>query len=190
MINLLSLVLEFVALIIFLIVFISFILWSIGNLKSDVPFVTCSKGVLKNIKEAFSINDDSVVYDLGCGDGRVLFYLSRFNKNAKYIGVETSLFPFLLSKIGSFINNKKEGVGIEVIKNDFFKQDLSNATHIFVYLFPHVMDQLLPKLESELKKGTVLVSLSFQFKEKKAIHEIDLKRNKYQLGRKLYVYQF
>lgn len=165
-------------------------MWSIGNFKNKVPFVTTPNAVLKNIADALLIKDDSVVYDLGCGDGKVLFYLSHFNKKAKYIGIENTTFTFLLSKIGSFFNKKKEGVDVEIIDNDFFKQDLSNATHIFVYLHPTILDELLPKFEKELKPGTRLVSLSFKFRNQKPISEIDLKRNKYKLGRKLYVYQF
>jgi SAM-dependent methyltransferase len=190
MLNILLLILQFLVLIILLVTIISFILWSIGNFTNRVPFVTCSLSVLENIKDAFSIKDDSVVYDLGCGDGRVLFHLSHFNKNAKYIGIENSSFPFLLSKIGAFLNKKKHNVNIEILKKDFFKQDLTNATNIFVYLYPTIMDELLPKFEKELKPGTELVSLSFKFKDKKPIREIDLNRNKYKLGRKLFVYQF
>ena len=52
------------------------------------------------------------------------------------------------------------------------------------------MDDLLPKFDRELKKGTRLVSLSFQFTNKRPSLEIDLNRNKYKLGRKLYVYDF
>jgi phospholipid N-methyltransferase len=159
-------------------------------MTSDAPFMTSSMKVLKDINEHFEIKDGSVVYDLGSGDGRILFYLSHFNKKAKYIGVENSLFPFILSKIGSYLNNKKEGVEVKIIKNNFFDQDLSNATHIFVYLYPHVMDEMLPKLEKELKPGTRLVSLSFSFKDKKPISEVDLNRSKYKLGRKLFIYQF
>jgi len=52
------------------------------------------------------------------------------------------------------------------------------------------MDELLPKFQKEFKPGTRLVSLSFKFASKTPIEEIDLKRNKYKLGRKLYVYEF
>lgn len=190
MVNILLFVFQFLVLIILLITIISFVLWSIGNFKNRVPFVTASSAVLKDIKEALLIKDDSIVYDLGCGDGRILFYLSHYNKKAKYIGIDNSIFPVLLSKAGAFLNNKKEGVNIQIINNNFFKQDLSNATHIFTYLYPDIMDELLPKFKNELKKGTRLVSLSFKFKDKEPINEIDLNRSKYKLGRKIFVYEF
>jgi len=190
MLNLLLYVLQIVLLIILFGTTILFLLWALGNFKNKVPFVTSSNAVLKDIEKALEIKDDSVVYDLGCGDGRILFYLSRSNPKAKYIGIENGLFPLLLAKVGSSLNNKKTGNKVEVINRNFFKQDLSNATHVFIYLYPSVMDKLLSKFESEFKSGTRVVSLSFRFRNKTPVSEIDLGRSKYKLGRKLYVYQF
>ncbi len=183
-------VVQVILLIVFLVVIILFILWSIGNIKNKVPFVAASNAVLKDIDKALDIKDDSVVYDLGCGDGRVLLYLSHFHPKAKYIGVENSAFPILLARFGSFLNKKNTGNKVEIINKDFFEQDLSNATHIFTYLYPNIMDDLFPKFREELKPETKLVSLAFKFSGKEPISEIDLKRSKYKLGRKLFVYQF
>jgi SAM-dependent methyltransferase len=171
-------------------VIILFILWAIGNFKNKAPFVTSSNAVLKDINIALEIKDDSVVYDLGCGDGRVLFYLTRFNKNAEYIGIENGVLPFLLSRVGNYLNKKKVNNNVKILRKNFFNQDLSNATHVFTYLYPNVMDDLLPKFDKELKPGTRLVSLSFKFTNKIPSREVDLNRSKYKLGRKLYVYDF
>jgi SAM-dependent methyltransferase len=190
MLTILLYLFQILLLIVFITTIILFLLWTIGNFKNKVPFVTASSAVFKDIKKAFDIKDNSVVYDLGCGDGRVLFYLSDFNPNARYIGIENSTFPLLLAKLDSFLKFKKKGIKVEIINNDFFKQNISDATHIFTYLYPGIMDELLPKFEKELKPGTRLVSLSFKFTSKQPIEEIDLGRSKYKLGRKLYVYQF
>lgn len=190
MLNILLYIVQIVLLIIFFVTLILFILWSIGNFKNKVPFVSSSSKILENINKALGVKDNSIVYDLGCGDGRVLFYLSRFNSKAKYIGFENNLFPLILAYVGAFLNKKKTGNDVIIYNKNFFTEDLSKATHIFTYLYPNVMDELLPKLEKELVPGTRLISLSFQFSFKKSIEEIDLKRNKYQLGRKLYIYQF
>lgn len=185
-----SFVLQVFLMIILIIILFLFFLWSIWNLKNKVPFVTASSAVLKDVAKAMEIKDDSIVYDVGSGDGKILFYLSRLNKNAKYIGIENNPFPLFLAKIRAFFNFRKTGNKVEIISNDFFKQDLSNATHIFTYLYPNIMDDLLPKFKDELKPGTRLVSLSFRFTTKMPTSEIDLKRSKYKLGRKLYVYEF
>jgi SAM-dependent methyltransferase len=186
----LLLILQVILLVIFFITFLLFILWTIGIFINRVPFITTSSSILKDIKEALDINDDSVIYDLGCGDGRILFYLSSFNKKAKYIGIENSLFPILLAWVGNLLNKRKNGVEVKIINSNFFNEDLSQATHIFTYLYPNVMDELLPKLKKELKPGVKLISLSFKFSFKSPTKEIDLKRKKYKLGRKMYIYQF
>ncbi|MBK5215459.1 MAG: class I SAM-dependent methyltransferase [Candidatus Pacebacteria bacterium] len=164
-------------------------LWTIGNLKNKVPFVTSPNAILKSIEKVIKIDDTSVVYDLGCGDGRVLFYLSNLKPKAKYVGIENNLFPLFLAKISLFFKKKNENK-IEIKKGNFFNQNLSEATHVFTYLYPSVIDELLPKLEKELKPGTRFISLSFKFTNKKPIEELDLGRGKYKLGRKLYIYQF
>jgi len=190
MIHILLYVLQVVFIIVLLGVIVLFVFWAIGNFKNRVPFVTASNSVLKDIEKALEIKDNSVVYDLGCGDGRVLMYLSRSYPEVRYIGIENSIFPLLLARAESFLSKKKTGNKVEIVDNDFFKQDLSNATHIFTYLYPNIMDELLPKFEKEFKPGTRLVSLSFKFASKNPISEIDLGRSKYKLGRKIYVYQF
>jgi SAM-dependent methyltransferase len=188
--HILFLILQFVLLISFFVVLVLFIFWAIGNFKNKVPFVTAPSAIMKDIAKALEVKDDSVVYDLGCGDGRILIHLSKINPKAKYIGIENNTFPIILARVNSFFSKKKTGNKVEIVNKDFFKQDLSNATHIFTYLYPNIMDDLLTKFDKELKPGTRLVSLSFKFTGKQPINEIDLKRSKYKLGRKLFVYQF
>ncbi len=163
-------------------------MWS--AIKAKVPFVPVSNNILKDIKEALQLKEGSVVYDLGCGDGRVLFYLYKNNPNLKYIGVENSPFPYFLAYILNYFHKKRYKSNIEIIKGDFFNIDLSNATHVFTYLYPNIMDDLMPKLSKELNPGTRLVSVSFHFTNKREIKEIDLKRGKYKLSQKIYVYDF
>ena len=85
--------------------------------------------------------------------------------------------------------NKKE-TSISVLDKNFHTHDLSNATHVFTYLYPQVMDGLLTKLERELAPGTRLVSATFPFTLKRPTAEIKLKRGKYQLVHTLYIYEF
>ncbi len=190
MLNIFLYISGFFLFLIFFVIFLLFILWIVDNFRNQVPFIMTPRSVLKDIEKALEIKDDSVVYDLGSGDGRVLIFLSKIKPKAKYIGIENGIFPFLLSKIEIYFKKEQSNPKINILKKDFFEHDLSDATHIFIYLYPNVMDDLLPKFDRELKKGTRLVSLSFQFTNKRPSLEIDLNRNKYKLGRKLYVYDF
>ena len=165
-------------------------LWMANLTREGVPFIPISKSVIKEVEKVIGINYNSVVYDLGCGDGRVLFYLSKLHPKAKFIGIERSTFPLILSKIGLLFNKKKGENKIEILNQDFFNTDLSNATHIFAYLKPKEMDDLLTKFDKELKNGTKLVSVYFQFTLKRPIAEVSLSKNPNDVNRKLYIYEF
>jgi len=191
MITFLLQLLSWVALLVFLLALVLLFIWMFSIIKAKVPFVSVPSKVLEDIEKALNLKDDSVVYDLGCGDGKVLFYLAKKYSKAKYIGIENSLFPLILAHVRNWWYKKVNKINnIEIIRGDFFDTDLSKATHIFTYLFPKVMDDLLPKLYTELKPGACLVSASFQFTGKKEKEVIDLKRGKYQLAKKIYIYEF
>lgn len=170
--------------------FVLLVIWMVSGYRSKVPFVPVPNSILKDIYKALEVKEGSIVYDLGCGEGRVLFYISRLIPNAKYIGIENSTFPLILARLRAWWHGKTTRTEIQIINQDFFKHDLSDATHIFTYLYPNVMDDLLPKFDNELKKGTKLVSVTFKFTTKQPIREIDLGRGKYKLARKIYVYEF
>ena len=171
-------------------VLILLFIWVVSGVRAKVPFIPVPNSILTDIHKILEVKYNSVVYDLGCGDARVLFYLSRFTPQAKYIGIENSLFPTLLARIRSWWHKKQTKIDVKILNQDFFKYDLSDATHIFTYLYPNVMDDLLTKFDSELKPGTRLVSVTFKFTSKQPIAEFDLGRSKYKLARKIYVYEF
>lgn len=183
-------VLQWLLILMLFVVLILLLLWMWGGIWAKVPFVPVPNSILENISKELDVKDGSVVYDLGCGDGRILFYLASKNKNTKYIGIENSQFPLILARVRSWWHKYRTGTEVEILNQDFFERDLSDATHIFTYLYPNVMDDLLPKLDKELKRGTRLVSTTFKFTQKRPIAEIDLSRSKYKLARMLYVYEF
>lgn len=190
MYNILIIIVLFLLTLLILLFELIFFVSVIGGLKNKVPFIPAPKAVLEEIAKALVLKDGSVFYDLGCGDGQILFYLSRRNPRIRCVGFENNIYPILLVKLRLFFSSEEEKKGITIMNGNFFKQDLKDATHVFVYLSSDLMDRLLPKFEKELTLGTRLVSLSFPFENKKPIQIIDLKRKKHQLGRELYVYQF
>lgn len=173
-----------------IIVFLLLLLWMWTGFWAKVPFIPVPNAVLPDIARALNVAEGSVVYDLGCGEGRVLFYLSKHIPKAQYVGIENSPFPLLLARVRAMWHRKVTRRTIDIRNQDFFNHDLSSATHIFTYLYPHVMDDLLKKFDRELKPGTRLVSVSFKFTVKQPVAEYILSRNKYQLAQKLYVYEF
>ena len=153
------------------------------------PFIRTRVPVADEIAAAFgTLPEGSVVYDPGCGDGRVLFAIAKRNPGVRCVGIEIRLFPYMLAM--SKKQNHPEA-NIEFVRGNCFTQDLSVATHMYVYLYPKVMDSLLPKLMRELKPGTELISLDFKFKKKQPERVIPLaSAERKKLGQTLYAYRF
>lgn len=183
-------IVEVVMVVLFLLTFVLFVIWMVSSFFAKVPFIPVPSTVMKDIDKHLMIKEGSVVYDLGCGDGRVLFYLAKLHKDSKFIGIENSLFPFMLAKFMNFINKLRGVNNVTILRKNFFHHDLSDASHVFVYLYPQVMDDMLNKLENELPVGARLVSASFQFTLKRPTEEVDLARSSWKLARKLCIYQF
>lgn len=183
-------ILEGLVVLIFFSVLVLLCMWAITGYRSKVPFTSVPSSILNDIYRILGIKEESVVYDLGCGDARVLFYAASRMPKATYMGIENSPLPLILSRVRAWWYKIKTGTKVSIINKDFFERDLSDATHIFTYLYPHVMDDLLPKFDRELKPGTRLVSASFKFTQKQPIAEFDLARGTYKLAQTLYVYEF
>ena len=147
-----------------------------------------SKNIASKIAELSDIKDDSIVYDLGCGDSRVIIEYYKRNPIARYIGIEKSYIPYILSLIKlKKLDNPKN---IRIINGNFFKQNLSQATHIFLYLLSEMMDILLPKLITELKQGTIIISFNFMFSKKKPEKTVALLDSRQKQLGFMYIYKF
>lgn len=165
-------------------------LWAWTGLTARVPFVPVPTSMLKDINKSLDAHTGDIVYDLGCGDGRVLLYMARLNKGIQYIGIENGPFPYILAKFSAWLDRVRGKSDVQIIYGDFFNHDISSATHIYTYLYPQVMDDLLGKFDRGLKPGSRLVSKAFKFTLKKEVGEVDLARSNNQLAHKLYIYEF
>lgn len=111
------------------------------------------------------LTQGDVLYDLGSGDGRVLIEATR-KYGIKAVGIEKNKILAWLCKRAVAKNRLEDK--IQVVNADFFKQDLSEATVVTVYLSQKINDRLEPKLRKELKEGTRILSAdhTFNFQEK------------------------
>lgn len=123
----------------------------------DVPFVPTPHDIVMEMLKLAEVGPNDVVYDLGCGDGRIVVAAAK-HFGAKAVGVDKN--PQRVAE--SLENVKKNGVQdkVTIIQDDLFNIDLSPATVITMYLLPSVNNALLPKLE-KLKPGTRIVSHDF-----------------------------
>ena len=156
-------------------------------LFSLIPFVPVRKKILNEIISALELKEKSVLFDLGCGDGRVLFAATKVDPHISCIGIEIAPFPFLLAKIKNIFSFSKN---VRILYGNFFKINISSASHVFLYLFPEALDKLLPKFERELKVGSRVVSCDFEFSKRKPNKIFELKSTKGQKNKKLFIYDF
>lgn len=157
---------------ILIIVILIFLISSSIAALSFAPWVPAWKKDLPRIFKLADLQPGQTFYDLGCGDGRTVVYANK-NFQAKAIGLEISIFYFLLSKFRQFFNKDKN----LIIKfKNLFKQDLSDADVIYFYGMPrNIKDKLKQKLEKELKPGTKIISYAFDVPGWQPVKVDDLK---------------
>jgi trans-aconitate methyltransferase len=164
---------------------IAFTLTVVGFSKTEVPFLPIPRKLLPHITTALKLSSTSVLYDLGCGNSIVLRYLLKHSPVTKATGVEIAPLPYLLAKIWNRVSPLTH---LEIRRGDFMETNLHDATHIFLYLFPSAMENLIPKLTQELTPGTRVISCDFPFNEKTPKEIIEVTETYF--PHKLYVYEF
>lgn len=127
------------------------------KVKLDVPFEPSAEDVVEEMLKIASVAKDDLVYDLGCGDGRVIIAAAQ-KVGARGVGVD--LDPKRIEE--SLENARKAGVSerVKFFQQDLFATDIHDATVVMLYLWPEVNLRLRPKLLADLKPGTRVVSHS------------------------------
>ena len=141
------------------------ILWT--DLKG-APYVATPRRTARQMLELADVGSEDVVYDLGSGDGRVL-WLAAQEFGARAVGVEIDPFRYAWTKI--MIRFKRLGGRVEVTRADFFKVDLSSATVVTAYLLRDTNRKLMGKLTRELRPGARVVSRKYIFPDWELIRE-------------------
>ena len=129
------------------------------EIKRDVPYVPTPQNVVDEMLRLANVTKDDVVYDLGCGDGRLV--ITAVQKFGAKRGFGVDIDPERIAE--SNANAKAAGVTDRVTfaVQDLFQTDLKDATVVTLYLLPEVNLKLRPKLWSELRPGSRVVSHSF-----------------------------
>jgi SAM-dependent methyltransferase len=126
--------------------------------KLDVPYVPTPQSVVDAMLSMAAVKKDDVVYDLGCGDGRIVITAAK-KHGARGVGVDID--PERIKEANA--NAKQAGVSdrVKFIEQDLFQTDFKEASVVTLYLLPDINLKLRPKLLSDLKPGTRVVSHSF-----------------------------
>lgn len=121
----------------------------------DVIWVASEPAVVAAMLEVAEVGPDDVVYDLGCGDGRIVIAAAR-ERGARGVGVD--LDPARIAEARR--NAERAGVADRVtfLVQDLFATDLRPATVVTLYLSPEVNRRLAPRLRQALRPGARVVS--------------------------------
>lgn len=132
--------------------------WMSQAPTSSVPYVPSSPAIVDAMLKLAGVSKRDVVYDLGCGDGRIVIAAAK-QYGAHGVGVDID--PALIEQARA--NAKAAGVDSLVTfrVEDFFTTDVRPATVVTLYLLPSVNQRLAPNLRQQLTPGARIVSNSF-----------------------------
>jgi SAM-dependent methyltransferase len=145
----------------------------------EVPFVSTPIEVVDEMLRLAGVGPGDIVYDLGCGDGRIVIRAAQA-RGASGVGVDVD---------GRLVAEAREAAAragvadrVEFRELDLFSADLRDATVVTLYLFRRMNLQLRPKLLAELRPGARIVSHQFDMGDWKPDRTVTVR------GRKVYLW--
>ena len=150
----------------------------------DVVYVPTPNDVVARMLQMAAVTKDDVVYDLGCGDGRIMVMA------AKKFGCRALGYDIDPRRIAdSQANIKKNGVGnlVTVEQKDIFTLDLRPASVVTLYLLPDLNVRLIPQL-NKLKPGSRIVSHDFPMGDIAPEKTVEMRSKEDQVMHTLYLW--
>ncbi len=145
-----------IVLILFLLIVLSMI-WPPDSPWS--PWWKTDKKIARIACKLAEIKKGEIVYELGSGNATFLNVAAKEFK-AKGVGIEIDPLRAFISRIFLKLSGSEENV--KIIRSNFYKEDLSKADVIFVYLVPKALQKLRPKFIKELKRGSRIISYRYE----------------------------
>jgi len=120
----------------------------------DIYYEPTPANVVTEIVALAGVREGDVIYDLGCGDGRIVIAAAKAGARGVCIDID----PVRIRE--SQANARAAGVEerLRFLEQDLFTSDIAEATVVFLFLWPDLNLKLRPRLWSELRPGTRVVS--------------------------------
>lgn len=129
----------------------------VRELDLDVPYVSTPEAVVEAMLDLAEVRDDDMVLDLGSGDGRIAIAAAR--RGARALGVDID--PNRIIDAQRYAQLAGVDSRVRFRRQDLFQTPLREASVITMYLLPAVNLRLRPRLLTELRPGTRIVSHAF-----------------------------
>lgn len=123
----------------------------------DVPYVSTPQPIVDEMLEMANVKVDDILYDLGCGDGRIPITAAR-EIGTRAVGVD--LNPERVREANENAQTAKVADMVRFIEGDIFETDFSEATVLTLYLFPEVNLKLRPRIQ-KMAPGTRIISHNY-----------------------------
>ncbi len=128
------------------------------ELPPDIYFTPTPHRVVEAMMDLAAVGTEDLVYDLGCGDGRILIAACR--RGARGVGVD--LDPARISDTRAHVSAAGFADRVTLIHEDIFRSDLRPARVITLYLLDSLNVRLRPRILAQCRPGTRVVSYSFE----------------------------
>lgn len=128
----------------------------------DSPWAPNWKTSRKVARAAFKlarVSKKDTVYELGSGSATALMVAAK-EFGARGVGIEIDPIRAFIS--GIVLRNNRLSNMLTIKRKNFFDEDLSDATALYLYLVPQTLNRLIPKFRKELKKGTRIISYKYE----------------------------
>jgi SAM-dependent methyltransferase len=139
--------------------------------EPDVPYIPTTEIAVKAMLELAAVTSSDVVYDLGCGDGRIVIAAAK-SYGARGVGIDID--PMLIRDAKKNVRQAGVEKRVKFREQDLFLANFREATVVTLFLLPAINKRLLPQLEA-LKPGTRIVSNTFEIGGWKPVREIVVK---------------
>jgi ubiquinone/menaquinone biosynthesis C-methylase UbiE len=143
----------------------------------DVIYVPTPLAVVERMLDLAKVGSKDIVYDLGCGDGRIVIEAAK-RFGARGVGIDID--PQRIAEANAKAREAAVTNLVQFRLADLYETDLREATVVTLYLLPSLNLKLRPKLISELRKGARVVSHDFDMGDWKPLQTV------YVQGRTLY----
>jgi len=148
----------FLLIIVFVVCLIFYIFWVAIPILAGLPWRPTSLRRIRRALELARVHPGELIYDLGAGDGRVLVVAAR-DFHLRAVGIEISPLHCLFARMYAWVNHVGDLVRIK--REDFYQAELGEADVVFAYMTSAQVSRLKPHLESQLKSGARVVTISF-----------------------------
>jgi predicted RNA methylase len=143
-----------------------------GPAENLAPYIPTPQVIVQRMLELAHVKPGDVVYDLGSGDGRILFAAAQ-EFGARAVGVE--ILPELCDKVRERIRSMGLEDRITVIQGSALRVNLSPADVVTMYFLTGSNERMKPALEKYLKPGARVVSNQFPIRGWKPANVVHVK---------------